>query len=407
MKKLNKLFAILVAMAMVLSLTAISAFAVDEASETQKAANFKISKTLKMPEGTKTPASDFYFNIQLKDDQNQSSEGARTFEDNTQKVHFNANQATTAGTNDVYVTGDITGLFDGFTTPGKYVYKIVEVTTEPTTQAELNEKYTYDTTEYELRLYVDKDGKQTFTLLKKDPTTNEFEKTTTQEPGEEGGERTAVASFENTYVKTAATNPDGKEDPAQSNDDKAFSFEKKVTEDATHMFDNNKFKFTVDVEAPSINSLDFTNANGKKSYSYKIVKIGATQAEIDAVEAVPVTINSETLKGSATPELKTGERLVFIDLDVGAKVSVKEDTYSDFEQKAKLNAGTETDATVATAASIEQDVDKNLVVTNKSLKETTPEGILISNLPYIALALIAIGGLVAYVVVRRRNADEA
>ena len=40
-------------------------------------------------------------------------------------------------------------------------------------------------------------------------------------------------------------------------------------------------------------------------------------------------------------------------------------------------------------------------------KTVTSTGILISNLPYIALALVAIGGLVAYVVVRRRNADEA
>ena len=48
------------------------------------------------------------------------------------------------------------------------------------------------------------------------------------------------------------------------------------------------------------------------------------------------------------------------------------------------------------------------VVTN-NLDDTQiqPEGILISNLPYIALALVAIGGLVAYVVIRRRNADEA
>ena len=37
----------------------------------------------------------------------------------------------------------------------------------------------------------------------------------------------------------------------------------------------------------------------------------------------------------------------------------------------------------------------------------TPTGILINNLPYIALALVAIGGLVAYVVVRRRQDDEA
>ena len=40
-------------------------------------------------------------------------------------------------------------------------------------------------------------------------------------------------------------------------------------------------------------------------------------------------------------------------------------------------------------------------------KTTDTTGILMSNLPYIVLALVAIGGMVAYVVVRRRNADEA
>ena len=48
-----------------------------------------------------------------------------------------------------------------------------------------------------------------------------------------------------------------------------------------------------------------------------------------------------------------------------------------------------------------------VVVTNISDKAGTTEGVLINSIPYIVLALVAIGGMVAYVVVRRRNADEA
>ena len=103
-----------------------------------------------------------------------------------------------------------------------------------------------------------------------------------------------------------------------------------------------------------------------------------------------------------------GERLVFTDLDVGATVKVAEENYGDdFIQTAVFNdtgatynPTTATDYTVAETAS-------ELQVTNESKNDTTPTGILIANLPYIVLALVAIGGLVAYVVVRRRNADEA
>ena len=71
MKKLNKLFAILVAMAMVLSLGVVSAFAAAGYDETQGAviggteadpATGVITKALQMPSGTTTPATTFKFN---------------------------------------------------------------------------------------------------------------------------------------------------------------------------------------------------------------------------------------------------------------------------------------------------------------------------------------------------------
>lgn len=45
-------------------------------------------------------------------------------------------------------------------------------------------------------------------------------------------------------------------------------------------------------------------------------------------------------------------------------------------------------------------------ITN-TYNESTTEGVLHNSLPFIVLALVAVGGLVAYVIVRRRNADEA
>ena len=50
--------------------------------------------------------------------------------------------------------------------------------------------------------------------------------------------------------------------------------------------------------------------------------------------------------------------------------------------------------------------EQTITIVNK-YQSTPTEGVLMANLPYIVLALVAIGGMVAYVVVRRRNADEA
>ena len=72
---------------------------------------------------------------------------------------------------------------------------------------------------------------------------------------------------------------------------------------------------------------------------------------------------------------------------------------------------TETVLVKEKAASAEN--NKNAVEwTNENTKDAGDNdpgttGILVSNLPYIALALVAIGGLVAYVVVRRKADDEA
>ena len=66
MKKLNKLFAILVAMAMVLSLTVISAFAANPAGDHEKAApaQANLVKYLELAEGVTNPNVGFKFNFE-------------------------------------------------------------------------------------------------------------------------------------------------------------------------------------------------------------------------------------------------------------------------------------------------------------------------------------------------------
>lgn len=92
---------------------------------------------------------------------------------------------------------------------------------------------------------------------------------------------------------------------------------------------------------------------------------------------------------------------MFNDIDYGAKYIVTEDDYTAIGYTASgevENAAVVSDST-ANAADVTNTYDDD--------KDETKTGITMNNLPFIVLALVALGGLVAYVVVRRRNADEA
>ena len=95
--------------------------------------------------------------------------------------------------------------------------------------------------------------------------------------------------------------------------------------------------------------------------------------------------------------LKAGQWLSFDSIETGATIAVEEDSYPGFTAKGEMTA-TATDA----EAGAKVDVTNKYDPTSGSVT-----GILMSNIPYIVLALVAIGGLCAYVVVRRKNADEA
>ena len=94
--------------------------------------------------------------------------------------------------------------------------------------------------------------------------------------------------------------------------------------------------------------------------------------------------------------MTNGQWLSFDTIETGATVTIVEDTYPGFEATGTMTATANDTAGAA------------MDVTNKyNPSEGSVTGILMSNIPYIVLALVAIGGLCAYVVVRRKNADEA
>ena len=130
---------------------------------------------------------------------------------------------------------------------------------------------------------------------------------------------------------------------------------------------------------------------------------GATEAKYIIYKDGQASAEQTTTGGTiADLALAHNEYIYFTSIPVGSLV-----TATETDPRAEANGSyTKSYSVDVNEETLTADGGLNTTVTNK-YKTVSDEGILISNLPYIALALVAIGGLVAYVVIRRRNADEA
>ncbi len=379
MKKLNKFFAVLVALAMTLSLGIVSAFAAD-ATPTQQASAAYITKTFEMPEGTTTPSVDFKYTI-LAD----TTAGDATATDlytaaAPLTISFTDADTAAAADGKITLTKQIKNAFANVPTKaGKYVYTVREIDEESDKDSDTAD-YTYSKDWYTVNAYRQADGTLTFTAQK-----NTADGTGKQEQKDDNGTKYIDLAFLNTYVETKDTDPNGK-DPEDTNDSKGFYIQKNV--DGAQADTELPFTFNVTIKKPALTE--------KTAYTYEVWTVNGTK-----VEGKGGTITADGTAQEIT--LSHNQRAVFTDLDVGAKVAVTETAVPDWTTKVN---GDESNAYAEQTVTSDSQL-KAAYVNTYTKGDTTPEGILISNLPYIALALVAIGGLVAYVVVRRRNADEA
>lgn len=449
MKKLNKLFAILVAMAMVLSLGVVSAFAAGY-DATQKAviggteaepATGVITKALQMPSGTTTPATTFKFKWeQVTDKTADGIENTAVKENNKlgKEITISAGQEAPAadvdGVKTVIGIADLVGtdankhVDETFAKAGRYQFVVTETKkTNADIDAETNknetlsyseEKYlvTIDVAQGANGLYVENIAVQKWNSETEtwDAKGNPSSQTTT-----DGKQLGSDFKFTNTYVKTQNVIPDGKDPTGPTVDDSGLYIQKKVApKSGDQLTDADKaapFTFTVTVAKPSLSD--------KEAYNAQIVAIKDDGTGIDTsvatqdvvftlatADAAATETTPATVKGACTKEitLKHNQRLVFTDLDVGATYTVAETEDAGYKAayvKTANGAATSVEGLSTNGTITEK--DDSVAYTNTSKKDSKPTGILISNLPYIALALVAIGGLVAYVVVRRKADDEA
>ena len=419
MKKLNKLVAILVALAMMMALAVTSAFALDDAKKATTLADAVLTKTFQTPAGVKAPSANFNFKFEKATGTN-----ADTPDVGVQTIHFDAKDAggEQVGYKNLGEIFTITGEDNKIALPhaGTYIYTVTENDDKATANASTWEKagsatdqeaINFSKASYTLRIYV-VNGETAGTLaiqavtVEKVLNDNGTSNTDTGDakkvpPTKPAGDNTKSGwEYKNVYSKTIT--------PPEGDTNGAFNVQKVVdgkNADKTTQF-NFKGKLTIPDTMKKNEAQVFTA-------SYPTGKTATFTVPANSTES-----NEEVFK------LANGEKLVFATFPAGATFTVTEELQNQtniqyntrYTKSAALKEGSSTpitntsaaegvDYTAVIGAINEQDA---LTVTNKLAdKEVEPEGILISNLPYIALALVAIGGLVAYVVVRRRNADEA
>lgn len=422
MKKLNKFFAVLVALAMMATLCVSMAFAkssTTNATDPYENATITVSKIFKIPAGVESPAESFAFSISKVSVDDNTTDAAKA----TMPALTLDNIAITAGTkasadNDIVKNGVITlpklGE-NGFPHAGVYVYTLTETTDATNTDV----KYNTGNDSYDLYIYVKNDGTVTpvvvdhgATPTADDPETpadennkKDVDPVDPEDPGADTDpedDQLSDVNFTNVYDVIA----DDTVIPSDGDDETPDVASAKVTKtvaDNGYGDMTKQFKYTF--------AIDYSNYQGETAPTITYFKI--------AKDGTRTPIQNPVANGFT---LADGESFAIFGAPVGTKYSVTEVLATDDD--AAKNYQPKLIVTTKGTAGAEQAEEKgnNLGVTNTLIEDGSniaaytntrdastiePEGILISNLPYIALALVAIGGLVAYVVVRRRNADEA
>ena len=397
MKKLNKFFAVLVALAMMATLCVMSAFAAD--TPTYDPAQAKLAKYLQKGTGVDDPGATYNF----------------TFTPVTSGAPAAANTSITLSdtdaNGDMYGFKTIAAIFDGVTWPstGVYEYTVAEAAAtknnaEWDEDADPNDTLTTDDAQYTLRVYIQSVG-GTNTITGVTVADEEGAKVDPTNPDEVADDAydwdTTVTDgfgFTNIYTKNLV-------DPDQDQDEQDKTGVLDVAKNVTGNYGDkvNGFPFELDYTLPQAN---------QGAVKYKVIPAAVTEA------AAIAEIEEQTASnGKIEVSLAHGDKLIITQAPQGTTWSVTENlTSATVQNKGSYTASSDkympnpapakgADLTTVTQTLTQADA---ITVTNAfDDSSVTPTGILMNNLPYIVLALVAIGGLVAYVVIRRREEDNA
>lgn len=314
-----------------------------------------------------------------------------------------------------------------YTQAGVYVYKVKETSNTYTIADATKETMTYSGAEYTLYVYVankaDNSGvyiKSVGCVLTKgdDGTAtagNEGNKVDPT-PGTPGtnGEILATNSdmkFTNKYTQT---NGGGGSPETPANQTLGIS---KVVSGA--LADHSQyFTYTATITKPTVSTKTFYKAYVVNSTT------NAVETTIDNFATLKTDANGKayfefpTDGSSVTFKLHHNQSLVFTDTEVGTRYTVTEAGISGYKPSAvltqngtatdiaQLAAGSSLSVTTAPATALVGEGANKAAFTNTFI-DVTPTGIILNNIPFFMMILIAVGTLVTFVVVRSKKKQTA
>ncbi|MBQ8063627.1 MAG: hypothetical protein IJ230_06785 [Clostridia bacterium] len=380
MKKLNKFFAILVALAMMATLCVMSAFAAEDEVPTGTDQTAQLVKYLQAGEGVDRPDATFNFTLTALEGNPASID--------TVNVAIPASSMTKDANGDYIGSKTIAEIFNGVTFPKAGEYKFTADEVAPTFTQGANDELICDDDTFEVHVYVKNtdDGTAIDKVSVSDGTDkiDPTEKKDTADEGQDNDGKNIGFSFTNTYKKNLVTDDD--------DDNGVLNVKKNVTGD----YADKTYQFDFDLAY----TLPAANAGTVK---YRIDR-GETKGTVQTATASPIDA-----------QLANGDKLVIVAMPQGTTWNVTENLASATVQNKDSYLASSDKYMPATAPTKGQDLATtnqilsaaDAVVVTNALDNTdvTPTGILINNLPYIVLALVAVGGMVAYVVSRRKEEE--
>ena len=425
--KTKKILSAILATVMALSLSVvigINAFAADgyvtngtEAAPAQES----ITKEIKTPIGTITPAGNatFTFTSVSVDGTAATTTNMPALADATIAFAKTDAGTTTGGTKSV--VKESANILDGVTFPhaGIYVYTVKENanTFTLTNDDKVTELMDYSQGQYKVTVLVANKADGSGVYVKQVASEIVLKDDGTPATGKVDGHKTTDATgndfrFINKFTRqNKPTNP-GDPTPPDPNDPPVDP--PNPTDAATNLYiaklvsgdtaDHTKyFAFTATIAQPEVITKDLPT-----TYTAYIVgsdnkiitdgtKNGVTMAADGKITVTPGT--------ALTFQLKHGERLVFNNLPVGASYTTTETDAQGYTVSTKqvANNGTPVAGTSATIPTTYIAEGANAAEVINTLPDTPLTGILVNNLPYIALILVAAGALVAFLVVKSRK----
>lgn len=404
--KFKRLLAIALSVTVMFTIGAASGvFAAGQNSSEQHpssaAGEANLVKYLQMPEGLNDPGETFTFTFTPAAPDQGKTYGVAASEFTATSTTIASSGMTAVTTGDAADTGNrvgtktIASIFEGYNFPhaGEYKFTVAET-------AGSNTDITYASDTYTLRLVVDKDKHIDDVTVQKGENGDKVDPTDVNPEDNPGGATPSDSkggfTFTNSYTKNVENhkepvNPNPDPDPQNPDNPTPIDPSNPKTEAGAFVLDKfvlgeygdqtKDFVFTVKVTLPKLNKdFQFTGAN-----------------------APTVTANKGSISGTwadganVTVNLKHEGQLNFPTLPVGTKITVSEAAVDGYTQVLTTSA-----AENATTITVTEDAGGYAIMRNSFHDENvTPTGIIINNLPYILLILLAVGGIVLFARKRR------